>query len=276
MFHNKLCSHAPFPRGVRSLVYIGWFMKLAKKLVLSDQNKESCTKRKTKAIDIIYRRMRSVLPQRILMLRRNAWSLDQYITMAADMGHCEALMYYGYLSKNRYDSFFWRNSEKEEIFNTTVDYFTQAANQGHTEAQVMVGEMWTERMPEEAKKWMKLAATKGHAYAQFHLGRLYDSSHAEEAVHWYTLAATQGHYGAQYKLACKYAESGQYDDAVTWLRLASPRSASADEYLFRLLVRNPQLRQVGTETEFFAANVSCDSCDEIALKIRWLYRRYTL
>jgi TPR repeat protein len=214
-------------------------MKLAKKLVSSDHNKESCALRKTKAIDFIYRRMRSVLPQRIFMLGHNAWFLDQYITMAADMGHCEALMYYGYLSKIRYDSFLWRNSEKEEIFNTTVDYFTLAANQGHTEAQYMLSVMWTDRMPEEAKKWMELAATKGHVDAQYNLG-------------------------------CKYAESHQYEKAVGWLRLASAINANADVYLLRILADNPHLCQEKTELEIISTyNESNRSYEN---KMRWLCR----
>ena len=120
---------------------------------------------------------------------------------------------------------------------TAIRGFRVHAEQGHAEAQLMLGGMYADgrgvlKDDAEAVRWYRLAADQGLAVAQNSLGFMYANGEGvlkddAEAVRWYRLAADQGDAGAQNSLGLMYAngEGVLKDDAeaVRWYR---PRCGS--------------------------------------------------
>ena len=110
----------------------------------------------------------------------------------------------------------------------------QAATQGDTESQCIVGMMYAsgKGVPQdyaEALKWFLLAAEQGDPDAQTNLGVVYEDGLGvpqdyAEALKWYRLAAEQGDSSAQFELGIAYsAREGveqDYEHAHKWLNLA--------------------------------------------------------
>ena len=85
---------------------------------------------------------------------------------------------------------------------TAIRGFRVHAEQGHAEAQLILGGMYADgrgvlKDDAEAVRWYRLAADQGDAGAQFNLGVMYGKGEGvlkdeAEAVRWYRLAADQG------------------------------------------------------------------------------------
>jgi TPR repeat protein len=96
---------------------------------------------------------------------------------------------------------------------TAIEWYTAAAEQGHQQAQYILGRFLNN--PSEAfvkddpsapqRKWYTHAAFAGHQDAQYALGMLYNSPGSIKlALHWFTRAAAQGNVGAAYQLGHHY------------------------------------------------------------------------
>ena len=102
-------------------------------------------------------------------------------------------------------------SESRDIEEIRISKFRQLAEQGDTDAQLLLGLMYAggHGVPQntvEAVKWYRMAAEQGDAEAQYNLGFMYDEGRGvpendEEAAKWYQRAAEQGNADAQYGLA---------------------------------------------------------------------------
>ena len=108
-----------------------------------------------------------------------------------------------------------------------VKWFRNAAEQGHADAQFMLGRCYStgegiESNQEEAKKWYEKSAEQGNAEAQYWFGNFCDG---EEAVKWYRKAAGQGNAEAEYALARCYRDGNGVEKdentAMGWLRSAA-------------------------------------------------------
>ena len=90
-------------------------------------------------------------------------SAEQLFLEAAERGNAEAQYAYGYfLYEEGYLPL-----EADKYFARVLKWWTRAADQGHTEAQFMVGTFYqlglgTPFSEPEALKWLKLAACQGH------------------------------------------------------------------------------------------------------------------
>jgi hypothetical protein len=115
------------------------------------------------------------------------------------------------------------------------DWLRNAAEQGNTAAQHMLGDMHygDQGMPQdytEAARWWRKAADQGHRGSQNKLGGLYANGEGvaqdyAEAAKWYRMAAEQGHAAAQYSLGILY-ENGRgvprnETEAARWYRKAA-------------------------------------------------------
>ena len=83
------------------------------------------------------------------------------------------------------------------------DWYMEAAEQGHVEAQYEVGEMYSNGLgDEEAFDWFMKAAEQDHAEAQYKVGEAYYCGKGvdedlEEAFVWYLKSAEQEYADAQ-------------------------------------------------------------------------------
>jgi uncharacterized protein len=103
-------------------------------------------------------------------------------------------------------------------FQNAAIWFHQAADQGHPQAQMLLGIMnyFGQGMPQDfgaAADWYRKAAEQGEARAQTNLGVMYYAGRGvaqdyQAAAKWYREAADQGDTSAQVNLARLY-EKGQ-------------------------------------------------------------------
>ena len=111
--------------------------------------------------------------------------------------------------------------------------FTVLAEQGNSEAQLILGKMYmmgqgVPKDSDQAIKWLKAAAVQGNADAQFFLGSIYllPQKDIGEGLKWLRLSAEQGMQDAQYLLGKSYMTGAKElpRDPVQgdmWLRLAA-------------------------------------------------------
>ncbi len=123
-----------------------------------------------------------------------------------------------------------------------VKWYRKAAEQGHAEAQYMLGYHYnysdgveySRDNVREAMKWYLKAAEQGHARSQLTLGNIYNIGEYEqigkdpvEAVKWYRKAAEQGDAAAQYELGLCYGLGNGVEKnmvkAVKWYCKAAKR-----------------------------------------------------
>ncbi len=128
--------------------------------------------------------------------------------------------------------------DKEEA----VHWWTQAARQGHVQAQNDLGGycLYTKR-GRDAAQWFLKAADQGHVTAQYNLGKCFYSGQGVakdrgNAVYWWRKAAEQGYAPAQYRLGrCFHEGEGVKEnaaEAVKWYRAAAEQGyADAQFYL---------------------------------------------
>lgn len=131
-------------------------------------------------------------------------------------------------------------------FDTALQWYLAAAQQGHANAQYNLGNMYregegTRRDAKRAVEWLRKAADQGLAGAQNNLGVMYNKGDgvdrdAVQAVHWFEKSAIQGNAAAQINLGlAHYRGSGtqQSDElAFAWFRKAARQGeARAQDYL---------------------------------------------
>ena len=137
-----------------------------------------------------------------------------------------------------------RTPDSKEVLFLNGDYekafeiWSRIANDGHEEAQMMVGMsnyvgLISVADKDQALRWYKLAGDSGNEYAQFTVGRFYESlgnPHDDiEAFKWYRKAAKLGNSFAQHKIGLltlhgKGVEQ-DYIRAHVWLNLASSKGS---------------------------------------------------
>jgi uncharacterized protein len=122
-----------------------------------------------------------------------------------------------------------------EDYETALSEWRPLAEQGHAEAQNMMGYMYRfgEGLPqdfEQARQWYRRAADRGNATAQNNLGAMYRQGLGvpqdyHEAFRWFRRAAEQGNGGAQNHLGLMYykGEGVEKDlvQAYKWAYLAA-------------------------------------------------------
>ncbi len=87
----------------------------------------------------------------------------------------------------------------EEEAETAVELYLKATVRKHAKTQYSLGYLYyTANAYEEAIKWLSQAGEQGHAEAQWLVGTLHEQGmgtpkNEEEAKRWYRLAAAQGH-----------------------------------------------------------------------------------
>jgi TPR repeat protein len=116
------------------------------------------------------------------------------------------------------------NDQKDYI--KAMEWYLKAANQGHAQAQVMIGWYYkhgyaVEANTDKALDWYLKAAKQGYAQAQYLAGAVYnDRKDYTNAAKWYQKAADQDHASAQINLGALY-NNGQgvaqdFKKAVEW------------------------------------------------------------
>ena len=98
------------------------------------------------------------------------------------------------------------------------EYYVESAENGHSEAQVYIGDVCKMRHQFKlAKQWYCKAAGEKNATAQYKLAKMYQHEDKEElALEWFRQAAENSHLKAQLKMM-KLDE----DNATHWRRLAA-------------------------------------------------------
>lgn len=126
---------------------------------------------------------------------------------------------------------------QKQNYHQAVEWYTIAAEQGHEEAQINLGNMLISNeaiiLSEDAFKWINKAAENGTVETQFKLARRYHkgvilSQDFKQAAKWYTIAAEHGFKSAQYQLALMYKNGeGVPQDSrqvIKWLKKAAEQS----------------------------------------------------
>lgn len=117
-----------------------------------------------------------------------------------------------------------------------VNYLKLAAEQGHVEAQNILGDCYfngigTAKDAEMAVRWLRLPAERGYVSAQFNLGVCYKNGEGvdkdeHQALKWLQQAAEQGHTKAMLILGELYVMDEALkdeDQAIFWLQQAADR-----------------------------------------------------
>lgn len=127
------------------------------------------------------------------------------------------------------------NSNTPQRFIESAEWFKKAAEQGHPQAQLLLGNqlllgLGVEKDLEEAKKLYFKSAEQGESRAQLKVGHLYFDGMGvdrdyKEAFKWYMLAAKQNEPEAQFKIAGMYEEGigvhKEYFEAMVWYQKAA-------------------------------------------------------
>jgi len=120
----------------------------------------------------------------------------------------------------------------EKDYAAAIREFTEVAEQGNAEAQLIVGKMYMigQGVPtdaDQAMKWFRAAADQGNADAQFFLGSMYllPQKDIAEGLKWLKLSAQQGMQDAQFLLGMAYLKGQNFThdfvQAYMWLQLAA-------------------------------------------------------
>ncbi len=141
-------------------------------------------------------------------------------------------------------------------FRSAVRWLRKAAEQGHGEAQLLLGVFLSSGEvfsflcdPEEAAEWFRKAAEQGLSGAQLALARQYQDGRGvprdeREAVQWFTKAAEQGDEDAQFALGSIYfAGEGVKQDhkkAAIWIRKSAEQGVAMAQFQLALFYLNGQ------------------------------------
>ena len=130
--------------------------------------------------------------------------------------------------------YFWGSNGGEQSYSKAAYWLERAAEQGHRDAQSMIGVCYdegkgVEQSYSKAAYWWEKAAEQGNSDAQCNIGFCYDEGKGVEqsyskAAYWYKKAAEQGNSDAQYNIgACYYNGNGvekSKTNAIYWFRKA--------------------------------------------------------
>ena len=115
-----------------------------------------------------------------------------------------------------------------EDYSTGVEYLCKAAEQGHVEAQNLLGFYYQREKKDysESAKWFRKAAEQGNADAQVQLGAQYSAGMGVkkddiESVKWFRMAAEQGNADGQLGMASCYMIKNDWSEAEKWFRKAA-------------------------------------------------------
>lgn len=134
-----------------------------------------------------------------------------------------------------------KNAFSAGNYKKAVDEFRVPAEQGNSEAQLLLGLMYGhywQKDKKESAKWIKKAAEQGVAEAQNQLAMLYGRGtgirqSSEEAAKWYRKAAEQGHIQAQRMLG-KWLSSvitpHDYSESYFWLKKSAEHGDKEAQY----------------------------------------------
>ncbi|KAF9536835.1 hypothetical protein EC957_009583, partial [Mortierella hygrophila] len=125
------------------------------------------------------------------------------------------------------------NYRSKQDYQTAMECYLKAANQGHASAQSNIGVMYDEGkgVPQDfakAMEWFRMAADQGDARAQSNIGVMYDEGNGvpqdfAKAMEWYRMAADQGDARAQYNISVMYhlgkGVPQDFAKAMEWLRM---------------------------------------------------------
>jgi len=126
-----------------------------------------------------------------------------------------------------------KRAYEEKDYATALKELTPLAEQGNSDAQVILGRMYwmgqgVLQDTSQAIKWFEPSAKRGNADAQFFMGSYYLLPRRDiaQGVKWLQLSAEQGNQDAQWLLGKAYSQGDRqlpYDpvQAEMWLRLAA-------------------------------------------------------
>jgi TPR repeat protein len=139
-------------------------------------------------------------------------------------------------------------------FRSAVRWLRKAAEQGHGEAQLLLGVFLSSGDvfsflfdPEEAAEWFRKAADQGLSGAQLALARLYQMGRGVprdelEAIRWFTKAAEQGDEDAQLALGMIYYTGDGVDQdqktAAIWIRKAAEKGLASAQANLGIMYQN--------------------------------------
>lgn len=146
-----------------------------------------------------------------------------------------------------------------------IEWYKKAAEQGHADAQVYLGDTYLELAEQQyiktgkngykslktkdiekykslAKKWYKMSAGQGHGYAMYRLGiyYLYEErrDRTDTEVHdLIKMSAEKGYSGALYEMGRYYEEKSDWDRALEWFHKAQENGMDLTEHLQRLYTK---------------------------------------
>jgi TPR repeat protein len=139
-------------------------------------------------------------------------------------------------------------------FRSAVRWLRKAAEQGHGEAQLLLGVFLSSGDvfsflldPEEAAEWFRKAAEQGLSGAQLALARQYQNGRGvprdeREAMRWFSKAAEQGDEDAQLALGMMYYAGDGVDEdqktAALWIRKAAEKGLAAAQANLGIMYQN--------------------------------------
>jgi len=139
-----------------------------------------------------------------------------------------------------------------------VQWFEQAALQGHPEAQIALARIYLgfdksniQQDEKKALKWVKKLISRRNAVGQNLVGVMYQEGRAvsldeKEAVKWYRKSAEQGYGPAQFNLGVMYAEGRGVDQdqnvAIEWYQKAAEQGFTPAQ--FNLAAMNEDLLKI--------------------------------
>ncbi|KAK8878543.1 hypothetical protein M9Y10_005323 [Tritrichomonas musculus] len=144
---------------------------------------------------------------------------------------------------------YYDGKEGQENLYKSIDYFKNAANYGHVEAQYNLGIIFSEdkiikRNIDEAIKYFSLASAQNHSESQYRLGMIYYNGNyvqrnIEKAIYNLLMAADRNHPESQYQLGMIYYE-GKYitrdiEKTIHYLQSAAEQNHSESQYYLGMI-----------------------------------------
>ena len=136
--------------------------------------------------------------------------------------------------------------------NEAFRLFTQAAMQGHVDAQCYLGFCYDNghgvaKNAAEAAKWYRLSAEKGNSDAQNLLGLCYKNGsgvemNLAESLKWIQMSAMQGNVNGQYHLGLAYyfgrGVAINYTEAAKWIKLSAEQGSAEAQNNLGVMYKN--------------------------------------
>lgn len=174
-------------------------------------------------------------------------SADQgYMRAMCNLGNCYILGKGVFIAHQTPSSYTYTIILKESKASVSdqkeaVRYYTLAANQGHSESQLHLGECYDIGKgvtidKKEALRWFHMSADMNNPYAQFHLADRYRlEKNATAAFSMYKSSAENGIAAAQFRLARCYHKGEGVEkspkDAKKWYKMAANQGHSVSKYI---------------------------------------------